>query len=142
MLRQLMIAGVFAANAAAANAASFELRLETACGDNDKPYQLEGTSHEYCFTPAKVIDETGVIRVERYPVIAKAIVKITPAASDRLLAATTPAGAKNLGVIFNGKLIFFAMADEPLKLDALQLSLSNAPGEVDALVAAFPGPAP
>lgn len=123
-----------------AGAASFELHLVKACGPDDKAYRLEGTTHEFCLAPDKVIDESGVVKVERYPVISRVIVALAPAASDKLLAVSSDNVGNDLAVLFNGQLIFKAAIDAPLKLDKIQLSLNNAPEQVDALVDAFPGP--
>jgi hypothetical protein len=138
MLRALIVAGVLLGGAA--NAASLELRMEGPCGPASPPYALEGTGQEYCFSPDKVIDQSGIVRAQRYPVINIVVLDITPAASAKILEATTTASGKNMGVLFNGKLIFFAFVGDPLKVEKLQLVLNNAPDEVDALVAAFPGP--
>lgn len=138
MVRGLVFAGVLAFGAA--NAASFELHFVAPCGPSDKSYVLEGTTHEVCLAPGKVLDESAVVQVQRYPVINKAIVEITPAASETLLAASTANPGKELAVLFNGKLIFKAPFDAPLKLEKFQLLLNNAPEQVDALVEAFPGP--
>jgi preprotein translocase subunit SecD len=121
-------------------AASFELHVVVPCGPQDKAYVLEGTSHEFCLAPDKVIDETGIVKAERYPVISRVIVDVTQAASDKLLAVSSQNVGNDLAVLFNGKLIFKATIDAPLKLDKFQLSLNNAPEQVDALVDAFPGP--
>jgi len=123
-----------------AEAASFELHVVVPCGPQDKTYILEGTSHEFCLAPDKVIDETGVVKAERYPVISRVIVDVTPAASEKLLAVSTQNVGNDLAVLFNGRMIFKAAIDAPLKLDKFQLSLNNAPEQVDALVDAFPGP--
>ena len=123
-----------------AAAASFELHLVKACGPDDKAYRLEGTTHEFCLASDKVFDETGVVKAERYPVISRVIVALAPAATDKLLAVTSDNIGNDLAVLFNGKLIFKATIDAPLKLDKIQLSLNNAPEQVDALVDAFPGP--
>ncbi|GAA0549104.1 hypothetical protein FHS83_001077 [Rhizomicrobium palustre] len=137
MLRAILFSAVLAVGSA--EAASFELRLDTPCEGASKPYLLQGTSHEHCLAPEKVFDAAGVVRVQRYPVIAKAIVDITPDATEKLLKATTDVDGKGIGVLFNEKLIFFAPVHDPLKLEKLILTLNNAPDEVDALVAAFPG---
>jgi hypothetical protein len=129
-----------ALTAGASAAASFELHLVKACGPDDKAYVLEGTTHEFCLAPDKVLDESGVVKVERYPVISRVIVALAPVASDKLLAVSSDNIGNDLAVLFNGKLIFKAAIDAPLKLDKIQLSLNNAPEQVDALVDAFPGP--
>ena len=68
------------------------------------------------------------------------MVEITPAAADRLQAATSTGGDdQRLGFVFNGKLIFAPYVGGPLKLKQLPVSLKNDPDDVDALVAAFPG---
>jgi len=138
MVRGLVFAGVLAFGAA--HAASFELHFVVPCGPSDKAYVLQGTTHEVCLSPQKVLDESAVVRVQRYPVINKAIVEITPAASETLLAASSANPGKELAVLFKDKLIFKAPFDAPLKLDKFQLLLNNAPEQVDALVEAFPGP--
>ncbi|MDR3528190.1 MAG: hypothetical protein P4L57_13025 [Rhizomicrobium sp.] len=144
MLRGLIVGTALMCGAvlpcAAAAASSFELHMIVPCGPQDRTYVLEGTSHEFCLAPDKVIDETGIVKAERYPVISRVIVDVTPAASDKLLAVSTQNVGNDLAVLFNGKLIFKATIDAPLKLDKFQLSLNNAPEQVDALVDAFPGP--
>jgi hypothetical protein len=123
-----------------AGAASFELHVVKACGPDDKAYRLEGTSHEFCLAPDSVIDDAGIVKAERYPVISRVIVNVTPAATAKLLAVSSENVGNDLAVLFKGKLIFKAPIEEPLKLEKFQLSLNNAPEQVDALVDAFPGP--
>ncbi len=144
MLRRLIVGTALFLGAAqsfgVAQAASFELHMVVPCGPQDKAYVLEGTSLEFCLAPDKVIDETGIVKAERYPVISRVIVDVTPAASEKLLAISSQNVGNDLAVLFNGKMIFKAAIDAPLKLDKFQLSLNNAPEQVDALVDAFPGP--
>ncbi len=138
MLRGLIVG--IALSLGGAEAATFELHVVVPCGPADKAYVLEGTSLEYCLAPDTVIDETGIVKAERYPVISRVIVDVTPAASEKLLAVSSQNVGNDLAVLFNGKMIFKAAIDAPLKLDKFQLSLNNAPEQVDALVDAFPGP--
>ena len=138
MLRTLFVGMVLFGGIA--QAASLELHLVSSCGGSDKPYLLVGTTHEVCLAPDVVIDDGGVVKAQRYPVINKVIVEITPAATDKLYAATENNIGKELAVLFRGKLIFKAPITDSLKLDKFQLLLNNAPEEVDALVDAFPGP--
>lgn len=139
MLRELIITALLATGTA--QGAVFELRLVSPCGASDKPYTLEGTTHEICLAPDKVLDQSAIVRAQRYPMINRVIVDITPAASDKLLAVSTANVGQELAVLFQDKLIFKAPITEPLKLEKFQLSLNNAPDTVDALVAAFPGAA-
>ena len=138
MLRELIICA--ALSCGMAEAASFEMHVVKPCATGDKAYVLAGTTLEYCVSPDKVIDESGIVKAERYPVIARVILDMTPAAQAKLLAVTSENVGNDLAVLFNGKMIFKAAIDAPLKLDKIQLSLSNAPDAVDALVTAFPGP--
>jgi hypothetical protein len=124
----------------AAAAASLELHMVKDCAPQDKAYVLEGTTRQYCLMPDKVIDESGVVKAERYPVIARVTLDMTAAATDKLFAVSSENVGNDLAVLFNNRLIFKAAIDAPLKLEKLQLSLNNAPDAVDALVAAFPGP--
>ena len=139
-MRRFVISVLSVMLTGAAGATSFEMHVVKTCAAGDKAYVLEGTTQEFCIAPDKVIDESGIVKAERYPVIARVIIAMTQAAQDKLLAATTDNVGNDLAVLFNGKMIFKAPIDGPLKLDKIQLSLSNAPDAVDALVDAFPGP--
>ena len=138
MLRELIICA--ALSCGMAEAASFELHVVKVCAPEDTPYVLAGSTLEFCILPDKVIDESGIVKAERYPAIARVILDMTPAAQERLLAVTTENVGHDLAVLFNGKMIFKAAIDGPLKLEKIQLSLKDAPDAVDALVDAFPGP--
>ena len=126
--------------AGTAQAASLELHLVVPCETAGKAYTLAGSTLEVCLGSDTVIDDSGVIRAQRYPVLNKVIVDITPAASDKLYTVSENNIGKELAVLFQGKLIFKAVISEPLKLEKFQLTLNNAPDAVDALVDAFPGP--
>lgn len=139
MLRTLTIAALLFTTAA--GAADFQLRLVAPCGPSDKAYTLEGTTHEMCLAPGKVLDQSAVVRAQRYPMINRVIVDITEAGSEKLYTVSSENVGKDLAVLFENKLIFRAPISEPLKLEKFQLSLNNAPEAVDALVAAFPGAA-
>lgn len=137
-----VIVGLLALGAmvSGAGATSFEMHVVKTCAAGDKAYVLEGTTREFCLAPDTVVDASGIVKAERYPVIARVILAMTQAAQDKLLAVSSENVGNDMAVLFNGKLIFKAAIDGPLKLEKIQLSLSDAPDEVDAIVEAFPGP--
>jgi hypothetical protein len=135
------VAAILAMTAPASAAVNFEVRFVVPCQPGDQTYTLVGGYEELCLGRETVLDGTGVVRVQRYPSIAKAVMEISQAAADRLYEATYTHVNQRLGFVFNGRLIFTPVIIEPVNIKELQLSLRNDPDDVDALVAAFPGPA-
>lgn len=121
---------------------SLELRLVVACHPDDKPYILAGSSEGLCLAPTAIFDGSGIVRIQRYPTVAVAVMEISQAASDRLYEASSSEAAERVGVLFNNRLIYAPLiGGQPIKTTTLQLRLKDSPDDVDALVAAFPGTA-
>lgn len=137
-----LIGAVFSLGCAQAAPQSLELRLVVPCHPDDKPYVLAGSSEGLCLAPTPIFDASGVVRVQRYPTVAVAVMEISKAASERLYEASSNDAADRVGVLFNGRLIYAPLVGgQPIKTTTLQLRLKNNPEDVDALVAAFPGAA-
>jgi hypothetical protein len=126
-------------SATAAVPANFEVRFVVPCQPGDQTFVPVGGAEELCLGKDKVFDGSAVVKVERYPTVAKAVMVITEAASDHLYDLTYGKEGERLGFLFNGRLIFVPLIYAPVKTKDLQISLKNDPDDVDALVAAFPG---
>jgi hypothetical protein len=118
-----------------------EVRFVVPCQPGDPIFVPVGGAEELCLAQDKVFDGSAVVKVQRYPVLPKAVMEITAAASDRLYDMSYGKIGERLGFVFNGRLIFVPLIYEPVKTKDLQISLKNDPDDVDALVAAFPGAA-
>ena len=129
----------FMAAAPAATPPNLDVRFVVPCQPGDPTFVPVGGGEELCLGKDKVLDASGVIKVQRYPVLPKAVMEITDAASDRLYDLTYDKVGERLGFVFNGRLIFVPLIYEPVKTKDLQISLKNDPDDIDALVAAFPG---
>lgn len=134
----VFLIGVSLACAAEA-APSLELRRVVPCQPGDKTYVLAGSSEELCLSPDKIFDGSGIVRIDRYPTVAIAVMEISQAASDRLFEVSSNEATDRVGVVFNDRLIYAPLVGQPVKTTTLQLRLKNDPEDVDALVAAFPG---
>lgn len=126
--------------AEAATPPDFQLRFTAECQANDKPYVLIGANEEYCLDKVAVLDSAAVVKVERYPVVPKAVMEITKDASEQLYTAMEGKDGQRLGFVFNGRLIYAPLVGDPVKITELVITLKNDPDDIDALVAAFPGP--
>lgn len=118
---------------------NLEVRFVVPCQPGDPIFVPVGGAEELCLAPDKVFDSSAVVKVQRYPVLPKAVMVITDAASDRLYDLTYNKTGERLGFVFNGRLIFVPLIYAPVKTKELQISLKNDPDDIDALVAAFPG---
>ncbi len=127
--------------APAATPVNLEVRFVVPCQPGDPTFVPVGGGEELCLAQDKVFDGGAVVKVQRYPVLPKAVMVITDAASDRLYDLTYDKAGERLGFVFNGRLIFVPLIYAPVKTKELQISLKNDPDDVDALVAAFPGSA-
>ncbi len=138
--KAFLIGALFSLGSAQAAPQSLELRLVVPCHPDDKPYLLAGSSEGLCLAPTPIFDSSGVVRVQRYPTVAVAVMEISQAASDRLFEASSNEAAERVGVLFNGRLIYAPLiGGQPIKTTTLPLRLKDDPEDVDALVAAFPG---
>lgn len=126
--------------AEAATPPDFQLRFTAECQPNDKPYVLIGANEEYCLDKTVVLDHTAVVKVQRYPVVPKAVIEISKDASEHLYTAMEGKDGQRLGFVFNGRLIYAPLIGDPVKITELVVTLKNDPDDIDALVAAFPGP--
>ena len=122
-----------------ATAQVLDVRLIVPCQPGDPVLVLVGANEEFCLAKEKVFDGSGVVKVQRYPTLPKAIMEISAAAADRLYDATLDKAGERLGFVFNGRLIFAPTIYDPVKTKELQITLKNDPDDIDALVAAFPG---
>ena len=122
-------------------AASLEVRLIEPCQPGQQTYTLIGSAEELCLAKDKVFDGAAVVKIARYPTLPKVVMEISQAAADRLFDVTSSATSElRLGFVFNGRLIFAPFVGAALKLTELPITLKNDPDDIDALVAAFPGP--
>jgi hypothetical protein len=140
----LMLALAGAANAATPPASlpvSLEVRLVVPCQPGDQALAVVGGGEELCLDKTAMLDASGVVKVERYPVLPKAVMQISDAASARFYDLTADKTGERVGFVFNGRLIFVPVIYQPVKTKELQISLKNDPDDIDALVAAFPGTA-
>jgi len=138
MLLGLAAVGLMGAAAAPAN---LEVRFVVPCQTGETALALVGGTEEFCLAKDTVLNASDVVKVERYPVLPKAVMEITEAASTRLYDATFHKEGERLGFVFNGRLIFVPVIFGPVKTKDLQISLKEDPDDIDALVAAFPGAA-
>jgi hypothetical protein len=137
-----LIGAMLSWGAAQGASPSLELRLVVPCHPDDKPYLLAGSTEGLCLAPTPIFDASGVVRVQRYPTVAVAVMEISQAASEKLYEATSDEAAERVGVLFKGRLIYAPLiGGQPIKTTTLSLRLKDNPEDVDALVEAFPGAA-
>jgi hypothetical protein len=137
VLAGFVIAAVLASGCA--EAATLELRLVVSCKPGDHAYQLAGSSEELCLAPTPIFDASGVVSVQRYPVIPRGVMEITQAASDLLYQASTEHTGERTGLVFDDRLIYAPYFSVPVQIKTLPLIFKDNPEDLDALVAAFPG---
>lgn len=141
-MRTMLLAMAALIGMAAAEAATppqLEVRLVVPCQPGDQTFAVVGGAEELCLDKAAMLDASGVVKVERYPVLPKAVMEISEAASARLYEMTYGKAGERVGFVFNGRLIFVPVIYDAVKTKELQISLKNDPDDIDALVAAFPG---
>lgn len=138
-----MLLGMAVAFAGAAMAATppakLEVRLVVPCQPGDPTFALVGGNEEVCLGKDTLLDASGVVKVQRYPVLPKAVMEISDAASQRLYDLSADKEGERVAFLFNGRLIFLPVIYAPVKTKELQITLKNDPDDIDALVAAFPG---
>ncbi len=139
VLTAFAIGAMFALGCAQAAPQKLELRVVVPCQPGARSYALAGTGEELCLSPQVVFDGSGVVRIQRYPMLPVAVMEISQAASDRLHEVSTDAAAERVGLLFNDRLIYAPLVGTPIKTKTLELRLKNSPEDVDALVAAFHG---
>ncbi len=138
-LTAFVIGAAFFMGCAAGAQQSLEMRRVVPCQPGAKTYSLMGSNEELCLSPDRIFDKTGVVRVDRYPTVAIAVIEISQAAADRLFEVSSEESTDRVGVLFNDQLIYAPLVANPVKTKTLQLRLKNNPEVVDALVEAFPG---
>jgi hypothetical protein len=135
-----MAALAFAGVAMAATPpAKLEVRFVVPCQPGDQTFVMVGGNEEVCLGKETLFDASGVVKVQRYPVLPKAVMEISDAASERLYDLSFNKEGERVGFVFNDRLIFVPVIYAPVKTKELQITLKNDPDDIDALVAAFPG---
>lgn len=117
----------------------FEVRLVVPCQPGEAAMVLVGSNEEFCLAKDKVFDAGAVVKVQRYPVLPKAVIHISEDATSRLNDLASEKEGERVGFVFNDRLIFAPFLYGPVKTKELQITLKNDPDDIDALVAAFPG---
>lgn len=137
------IGAVLSLGWAQAATSSLVLKVVVPCKPGDHAYPLAGTGEQLCLSPTPIFDASGVVRIQRYPMVPIAVMEISDAASEHLYEVSTQKSAERAGLVFDDRLIYAPYLGAPIKTKRLELRLKNTPEDVDALVAAFPGePAP